>query len=65
MLISGQTSNKHDVYMSPIDKMIPQRRCEKCDAEMTHLGDVTPSLDAVPTRVFRCYNCNHVVSESC
>jgi hypothetical protein len=49
--------------MSSSGKIIPQRRCDKCDAEMTHLGDLTASLDAVPTRVFRCYNCNHVVSE--
>jgi hypothetical protein len=47
-----------------IGKTIPHRDCDKCDAEMTHLGDVIASLGGVPVRVFRRYNCDHVVSES-
>ena len=46
---------------APAEK--PVRCCDKCEAEMTHLGDLPPLLGAAPVRIFRCYNCNHVVSE--
>ena len=48
--------------MAP-DETVPQRRCDKCDAEMTHLSDLPPLSAAPPVRIFRCYDCNHVVSE--
>jgi hypothetical protein len=49
--------------LAPIDETIPRRRCDKCDAEMTHLSDLPPLSAAPPVRIFRCYSCNHVVSE--
>jgi hypothetical protein len=41
----------------------PHRRCDKCDAAMTHLSDLPAFSTAPPVRIFRCYVCNHVVSE--
>jgi hypothetical protein len=49
---------------TPLGKAVPQRRCDKCDAEMTHLSDLAAFLGAAPIRIFRCYNCNFVVSEN-
>jgi hypothetical protein len=49
--------------MTPSDEAAPQRRCDKCDAEMTHLSDLPAFSAAPPVRIFRCYVCNHVVSE--
>jgi hypothetical protein len=42
---------------------IPSRICEICEATMTHLSDLQPRLFGAALRVFRCYACNHVVSE--
>jgi hypothetical protein len=41
----------------------PSRTCEKCEADMTHLSDLQPIIGSAAMRVFRCYACNHVVSE--
>jgi hypothetical protein len=41
----------------------PTRRCDVCEGEMTFLSYLQPRLDGGPWRVFRCYNCNHVISE--
>jgi hypothetical protein len=49
--------------MASADETVPRRRCDKCDAEMTHLSDLPPLSAAPPIRIFRCYVCNHVVSE--
>jgi hypothetical protein len=46
-----------------IAESIPCRRCDKCDSEMTHLSDLPPLAASPPIRIFRCYVCNHVVSE--
>jgi len=42
---------------------VPSRACEKCDADMTHLSDLQPMVGSAAMRIFRCYACNHVVSE--
>jgi hypothetical protein len=42
---------------------IPSRICEICEATMTHLSDLQPRLFGAALRVFRCYTCNHVISE--
>jgi hypothetical protein len=39
------------------------RTCEICDAQMTHLSDLQPRLFGAARSVFRCYACNHVISE--
>jgi hypothetical protein len=41
----------------------PSRACDKCDADMTHLSDLQPIIGSAAMRIFRCYACNHVVSE--
>jgi hypothetical protein len=41
----------------------PSRTCDRCDGEMTHLSDLQPRLGSGALRVFRCYDCDHVVSE--
>ena len=41
----------------------PLRVCDKCDADMTHLSDLQPIIGSAAMRIFRCYSCNHVVSE--
>ena len=42
----------------------PLRVCDKCDADMTHLSDLQPIIGSAAMRIFRCYACNHVVSEA-
>jgi hypothetical protein len=49
--------------MEPSKKDVPMRRCDQCSGEMTHLSDLKARLGFRPLRVFRCYDCNHVVSE--
>jgi len=41
----------------------PGRRCEKCDAEMTQLGELPAVSLHAAVKVFRCYACDHVVSD--
>ena len=43
---------------------VPSRPCDKCDADMTHLSDLQPIIGSAAMRIFRCYACNHVVSEA-
>jgi hypothetical protein len=31
---------------------------------MTHLSDLQPIVGSAAMRIFRCYACNHVVSEA-
>jgi hypothetical protein len=50
--------------MAPTDETVPRRRCDKCDAAMTHLSDLPPLAASPAIRIFRCYACNHVVSEA-
>ena len=42
---------------------VPSRACDKCNAAMTHLSDLQPIIGSAAMRIFRCYSCNHVVSE--
>ncbi len=42
---------------------VPSRTCDKCDADMTHLSDLQPIIGSAAMRIFRCYSCNHVISE--
>jgi hypothetical protein len=45
------------------DQTGPSRSCDKCDSEMTHLGNLPSLLGKAVMSVFRCYGCNHVISE--
>jgi hypothetical protein len=40
-----------------------KRICEKCRAEMKPLGVLPAVLDRAAIKVFRCYGCDHVISE--
>ncbi|MDB5611662.1 MAG: hypothetical protein JWP25_8562 [Bradyrhizobium sp.] len=56
-------SDDADVPPNPADENNPSRLCEKCNAVMKQLGEF-PSLSIhAATRIFRCYVCDHVVSE--
>jgi hypothetical protein len=44
-------------------KTLPARICEKCDAVMKQLGEFPALSIHAAIRIFRCYVCNHVVSE--
>jgi predicted nucleic acid-binding Zn ribbon protein len=41
----------------------PVRICEKCSAAMKQLGELRALSIRVAIKVFRCYACDHVVSE--
>ncbi len=62
-------SNKADHMAAPVAKAspdrtdAPSRTCDKCGADMTHLSDLQPIIGSAAMRIFRCYACNHVVSE--
>lgn len=48
---------------NPADRNDAPRRCDECGAQMKQLGEL-PALsirDAI--KVFRCYACDHVVSD--
>ncbi len=56
-------SNGADVPPNPADENNPPRLCEKCNAVMKQLGEL-PSLSIhAAIRIFRCYVCDHVVSD--
>jgi hypothetical protein len=48
---------------NPVDQTGLSRSCDKCTSEMTHLGNLPSLLGKAVMSVFRCYVCNHVVSE--
>jgi hypothetical protein len=41
----------------------PRRICEKCSAVMKQLGELPAMSNHAAIKVFRCYGCDHVVSE--
>jgi hypothetical protein len=41
----------------------PKRICEKCNAAMKQLGELPALSIHAAIKVFRCYGCDHVVSE--
>jgi hypothetical protein len=41
----------------------PMRICEKCNAVMKQLGELPALSIHAAIKVFRCYSCDHVVSE--
>jgi hypothetical protein len=50
-------------FMRPVDEDTPSRQCDNCGAAMSHLSDLPGHLGADSIRVFRCYQCNRIVSE--
>ena len=53
-----------DAIAQPDGPDVPSRACDKCAADMTHLSDLQPIVGSAAMRIFRCYTCNHVVSEA-
>lgn len=41
----------------------PVRRCERCDAAMKQLAELPALSIRAAVRIFRCYVCDHVVSD--
>jgi len=56
-------SGDANVPSNPAGRNHPLRRCEKCDAEMKQLGELPALSIHAAIRVFRCYACDHVVSD--
>lgn len=52
-----------NVQVKPADQTAPGRHCEKCDAVMKQLAELPALSIRTAIRVFRCYGCDHVVSE--
>jgi hypothetical protein len=48
---------------NPADPNQPARNCDKCDAVMKQLGEFPALSIHAAIRIFRCYVCNHLVSE--
>ena len=48
---------------NPADQDNAVRRCEKCDSEMKQLGELPALSIHAAIKVFRCYVCDHVVSD--
>jgi hypothetical protein len=56
-------SDDANVTAKPAGENKPLRNCEKCNADMKQLGEL-PSLSIhAAIRIFRCYACDHMVSE--
>ena len=47
----------------PPDQDHAVRRCEKCDAVMKQLAELPALSIRAAIKVFRCYVCDHVVSD--
>lgn len=56
-------SGDANVPPNPTDQDNPERRCERCDAAMTQLGELPALSLHAAIKVFRCYACDHVVSD--
>lgn len=59
MMASGDTN----VPPNPADQNNPVRRCEKCDAAMKQLAELPALSIRAAIKIFRCYACDHVVSD--
>lgn len=59
MMASGDANVPPD----PADQGQAVRRCEKCDAVMKQLAELPALSIRAAIKVFRCYACDHVVSD--
>ncbi|MDB5578735.1 MAG: hypothetical protein JWR80_3911 [Bradyrhizobium sp.] len=69
---TNDSKNKGAAMMASGDANVPPisadqnnsvRRCEKCDAEMKQLAELPALSIRAAIKVFRCYGCDHVVSD--
>lgn len=56
-------SGEGNVPPHPADRNNPVRRCERCHANMKQLGELPALSVHAAIKVFRCYACDHVVSD--
>jgi hypothetical protein len=56
-------SGDANVPPNPADQDHAVRRCEKCDAAMKQLAELPALSIRAAIKVFRCYVCDHVVSD--
>lgn len=56
-------SDDAKVPPDPADQNHAVRRCEKCDATMKQLAELPALSIRGAVKVFRCYSCDHVVSD--
>jgi len=56
-------SDDANVWPNPPHRSHPVRRCEKCSAEMKQLGELPALSIHAAIKVFRCYGCDHVVTD--
>jgi hypothetical protein len=56
-------SGDANVPPDPADKNNLERRCEKCGAAMKQLAELPALSIRTAIKVFRCYVCNHVISD--
>lgn len=52
-----------NVAPDPADQGNPPRICDNCNAIMTQLGELPALSIHAAVRIFRCYGCDHVVSD--
>jgi hypothetical protein len=48
---------------NPADQDHVARRCEKCDAAMKQLAELPALSIRAAIKVYRCYVCDHVISD--
>ena len=56
-------SDGANVPPDPADQDKSVRRCDKCNAAMKQLAELPALSIRAAIKVFRCYVCNHVVSD--
>ena len=56
-------SDEPSVPPDPADQKDSSRPCDKCNAIMKQLGTLPALSIHTAIKVFRCYNCDHVVAE--
>jgi hypothetical protein len=60
---AAMASGDANVPPNPADENDAVRRCEKCNAAMKQLAELPALSIRAAIKVFRCYTCNHVVSD--
>ena len=52
--------------LEPVDplRQMPARNCDLCAEQMKHIGNVPRTAKAAEIRVFRCYECCLVTTET-
>ncbi|NVN88582.1 MAG: hypothetical protein HXX15_21080 [Rhodopseudomonas sp.] len=63
-MIGDSLWGEHLSWPNDLNTEAATRKCATCGADMTHLADL-PARQLTPaTRIWRCFHCSNVVSES-